>query len=224
VKLGVMLPTFRDGAEEALAVAAVAARTPLDGVFAFDHLWPMGQPQRPALAPFPVLAAIATRWPSLWVGPLVARVGLYGNDELIERFRTLETMAPGRVIAAVGTGDHLSQGEEVAYGLDDRPAADRRAMLVEVIAALAPRMTVWCGAGSPRTNELARNLGAEINLWAAAPEAVAEAASLGPVNWAGPLDGASAATLSALRDAGATWAIASSPSGIEALREWRTSH
>ena len=54
MNVGVLLPTFRDSAHDALATAAEAASHSLDGVFAYDHLWPMGQPERPALAPFPV--------------------------------------------------------------------------------------------------------------------------------------------------------------------------
>ncbi len=92
-------------------------------------------------------------------------------------------------------------------------------MLAEVIAVLSPRMGVWCGAGAPSTNQLARDLGAEINLWAASPEAVADVGSSGPVNWAGPLGDDPAAMLNALYDAGATWAIAGSAASIEPLRE-----
>ena len=58
MKLAVLLPTFRHGASDAFDAAARAVDAGLDGVFAYDHLWPMGSPQRPSLAPFPLLAAI----------------------------------------------------------------------------------------------------------------------------------------------------------------------
>ena len=74
MRLGILLPTFRSAPRDALAAADDAARRGLDGVFAYDHLWPMGSPERPALAPFEVLAAVAERQPALVVGPLVARV------------------------------------------------------------------------------------------------------------------------------------------------------
>ena len=218
-----MLPTYRENAEGALAAAEAAATAGLDGVFAFDHLWPMGHPERPALAPFPVLAAVAVRWPSLCVGPLVARVGLFGSDHLIEYFATLDSLAPGRVIAALGTGDHLSRDEQLAYGLPYKSATVRRAMLADAIEALAPKMTVWCGAGSPATNELARNLGVTLNLWDVSPVVVAEFASSGPVSWAGPLGDDPAAVLTGLSRAGAAWAVASAVSSIERLAEWRSS-
>ena len=131
MRLGVLLPTFRDDASDALDRARHASELGLDGVFAYDHLWPMGQPSRPALAPFPILAAVARRHADLVVGPLVARVGLVGTSHLVEQFRTLAALAPGRVIATLGSGDRLSADENRAYGLSELGAHERRALIAE---------------------------------------------------------------------------------------------
>src|SRR5665811_2226481 len=48
VKVGVLLPTFRPRADDALGAADEAARCGIDGVFAYDHLWP--GPPRAAIA------------------------------------------------------------------------------------------------------------------------------------------------------------------------------
>lgn len=224
MKLGVLLPTFRDNADDALAVASDAERAGLDGVFAFDHLWPMGSPRRPALAPFPVLAAVAARCPSLDVGTLVARVGLVATSKLVDQFTTLAALAPGRVIAALGTGDKLSEAEQVAYGLGHRSAEERRQLLGEALEALASLMRVWSGAGSPATNQQARDRGAEINLWGVTAEAVREGSRGGPVSWAGPLGDDVNATLDELEKAGATWVVASAPFNLDQLRTWRGAH
>jgi hypothetical protein len=223
VKLGVLLPTFRERPKDAFLVAQRAEELGLDGVFAFDHLWPIGEPERPALAPFPLLAAIAVRCPSLAVGPLVARVGLVSTTRLLEQFATLEELAPQRVIAAIGTGDDLSKDEQLAYGLGYPSAAARRAILAEDISALASTTEVWCGAGSTSTNLVARANGATLNLWGVAPGKVREAALEGPVNWAGPLGRDARETLDALDDAGATWAVTSEWSRVNELDEWRRS-
>jgi alkanesulfonate monooxygenase SsuD/methylene tetrahydromethanopterin reductase-like flavin-dependent oxidoreductase (luciferase family) len=223
VKLGVMLPTFRDRGEDALAVAAEAERAGLDGVFAFDHLWPMGSPTRPALAPFPVLAAVAARHTTLTLGPLVVRVGNLGTDELVGRYATLSALAPGRVIAALGTGDELSKAEQVAYDLGYPTPDERREFVLDAAQRLLPTMPVWIGAGAEKTNDLARQLGATLNLWGVAPDRVRELGGEGPVSWAGPLAEDPRATLSALADAGATWAVASESSQIDQLKEWRQS-
>ncbi len=219
-----MLPTFRDQADDALATALDAQAAGLDGVFAFDHLWPMGSPTRPALAPFPVLAAVATRAPTLALGPLVARIGMFPTGRLIELFSTLSALAPGRVIAALGTGDELSKAEELAYDLGYPAADERRSWLREVASELHATTPVWIGAGAAKTNALARELGATLNLWGATPARVREVAADGPVSWAGPLGSEPHATLDELASAGATWAIASEPSRIGVVKEWRQAH
>jgi alkanesulfonate monooxygenase SsuD/methylene tetrahydromethanopterin reductase-like flavin-dependent oxidoreductase (luciferase family) len=221
VKLGVLLPTFREGSGDALDTARHAEDSGLDGVFAFDHLWPIGDPLRPSLAPFPVLAAVAVNSPSLSIGPLVARVGLVGLSKFIERFMTLEALAPHRVIAALGTGDELSKDEHLAYGLDYPSAPARRVILAEALRALSPSFEVWCGAGSEATNRVARECHATLNLWGVPAAEVAEQAKIGPVNWAGPLGENAPKMLDALEEAGATWAVASEPSRIHEVSEWR---
>ena len=221
MKLGVLLPTFRYGAHDALTRADAAADAGIDGVFAYDHLWPMGSPQRPSLAPFPLLSAIASRHEDLVVGPLVARVGLVGTRHLVGEFETLLALAPGRVIAALGTGDKLSAPENDAYGLAPLTAAQRRELLRDAAAALAPSMPVWIGAGADETNQIARDLGASLNLWDLAPDRVAAMGEFGPVCWAGPVAKDLFAALNALRDAGSSWAVLTPDAPLELLHEWR---
>ena len=185
MKIGVILPTFRDGAHDALAAGAACEAAGLDGVFAYDHLWPMGRPDRPSLAPFPLLAAIAASTSSIAVAPLVARVGVVSTAALVQQFATLALIAPGRVLAPLGTGDSLSREENIAYGLGFASARVRRELLAEAAAAIAPVAPVWIGAGAPETNELARAGNYELTVWNASPHDVAAFALDGPVNWAG---------------------------------------
>ncbi len=222
MRLGIVLPTFTEDATEALALAARAELAGVDAVMAFDHLWPVGEPTRPALAPLPVLAAVAARAESLFVGPLVARVGLVSTAHLVGQMRALDQLAPGRVICALGTGDATSATEELAYGLAPRTPAERRARLGEALVALAGFTERWCGAGGAETNAIARRQGAALNLWRASPGAVREAASEGPVTWAGPLEGGEA-LLDALEHAGASWAVATRARDLDALEGWRAS-
>jgi alkanesulfonate monooxygenase SsuD/methylene tetrahydromethanopterin reductase-like flavin-dependent oxidoreductase (luciferase family) len=223
VKLGVLLPTFQDNADLALAFAERAQRAGVDGVFAYDHMFPIGSPERPTLAPMPVLAAVASRLP-LTVGTLIARVTLVSTAQLVEQFTTLQAVAPGRVIAALGTGDKLSKPEHDAYGLPYPSPDARRALLRDAVAALSPVMPVWCGAGSPATNAIAREFGVALNLWGVPADAVRAQVASGPVTWGGPLQGDVASTLSALHDAGATWVVAGTPAPLDALEEWRRTH
>jgi alkanesulfonate monooxygenase SsuD/methylene tetrahydromethanopterin reductase-like flavin-dependent oxidoreductase (luciferase family) len=187
LKIGVVLPTFRSDATAALAVADAVESAGLDGVFCWDHLWPMGQPERPALAPFPVLATIACRTERVHLGTLVARIGLAPNEVLISEFLTLDRLAPGRVVAGIGTGDRLSAAENEAYGVPAGSAQERRAALGACAAALRDRgLTVWVGGASPRTRLVAEELGVVVNLWDVAPDAVVEQSRRSEVTWAGP--------------------------------------
>jgi luciferase-like monooxygenase len=223
VKLGVLLPTFRNGAEDALAFAASAADAGIDGLFAYDHLWPMGSPTRPSLAPFPLLAAVAQRH-DVVVGPLVARVGLVGTSHLVDEFLTLERLAPSRVICALGAGDKLSAAENDAYDITRRSADERREMMADTARALRDTMPIWFGAGNDETNQVARDVGATINLWDATPQRVRDVTATGEVSWAGPVPQDLDATLSGVRDAGATWAVFAPDVDVGALRQWRAEH
>lgn len=224
MKLGLVLPTFADDATDAFAVAEAALAAGVDGVFAYDHLWPVGEAQRPALAPFAVLAALAARTNALWLGPLVARVGLVGTDVLARRVATLASLAPGRVIAALGTGDRVSRDEEVAYGLAPRDPAERRELLGAAFDALDPSIPRWCGGGGDATLDVARRHGAEVNLWRATPATLRRVGAQGPVSWSGPLGEDAHATLDDVAAAGATWAVVTTPSSLPAMRDWRAAH
>ena len=223
MKLGVVLATFREDVRDALDQAHRCRDLGLDGVFAYDHLWPMGAPTRPAFAPFAVLAAVAQRCDGVMLGPLVARVGLVGTGHLVEQFLTLESLAPGRVIAALGTGDAKSREEMERYGLVFAPAEERRRQLGEVVERLRAEMPVWIGAGAPATNEMAWTSECTLNLWDAPTPQVAAAAARGPVTWAGPPREDLGGWLDELAAAGAQWAVFTPDVDLAALASWRDS-
>jgi len=210
-----VLPTFRRDAAAALDAARACEAAGIHGVFAYDHLWPMGQPGRPAISPYPLLGAVAASTTTTRIGTLVARVGLVPDAVLLSELLTLAELSGGRLIAAVGTGDHKSAPENTAYGIDFAPAAERRARLEQVVALLVEAgVETWVGGGSPATSVVARRTGATLNLWGALPSAVAVLAAEGTTSWGGnlPADAGDASVLLAeLRDAGATWAVLSWP-------------
>lgn len=218
MRTGVILPIFQEDAGPALARAAEAERAGVDGVFCYDHLWPINQPERPALAPFPVLAAVAAATSTVAVGTLVARVGLVPEHVLLAELDALAALAPGRVIAGLGTGDRLSAGENEAYGLPFAPAADRRSLLRSCAAAAARRgLAVWIGDGSAATRRIAALEGVALNLWAAAPGTVAVEACRAEVTWAGPAPSDVHHTVVRLAEAGATWAVFAGSVDLRAL-------
>jgi hypothetical protein len=224
VKVGVTLPTFRDDSA-VLDVAMRAEALGLDGVFVFDHLWPLGQKDRPSLSAFPVLGAVAAVTNRICFGPFVARVGLVPDDVLVAELASLAHLAPGRLVAGLGTGDRLSAPENEAYGIPVGTADERRLALAGCARrVLDLGVPVWVGGGSPSTTELAVDLGpgAALNLWEAQPSAVAALTRRCEVTWGGPV----AATVpeiargfSALAEAGATWAVCGWPPSLEAVAE-----
>jgi hypothetical protein len=221
IRTGIVLPTFRDTPDDALDAARQAIAAGVDGLFCYDHIWPIGQPERPALAPFPLLAALIAslelppadgRGP--WFGTLVARVGLVPNAVLIGQFTALEQLAPGRIIAGLGTGDRLSEAENRAYGIPFASAAERRSDMVEVARTLRQAgLAVWLAGGTAGRTVEALAAGAALNVWAADPALVAERRR-GPgaleVTWGGPpppTPGELRSTLAVLHQAGASWAV-----------------
>lgn len=195
----------------------------IDGCFCYDHLWPLGSPGRPALAPFPLLASLAALGPTAVLGTLVARVGLVPDAVLEAEVHTLAALTGGRFIAGLGTGDHLSAAENEAYGVAFPPAPARRDRLRGLAETFrAGGITTWVGGGSPATNDLAASTGAGLNLWAAPPEAIARHAARTEVSWGGLLPASTAAAgelLAALDRAGATWAVVGWPGSIDRLVE-----
>jgi alkanesulfonate monooxygenase SsuD/methylene tetrahydromethanopterin reductase-like flavin-dependent oxidoreductase (luciferase family) len=224
MRIGIILPTFRDTPSEALETAHRAEALGLDGVFCYDHIWPMGQPERPALAPFPVLGLLASTTRAITLGTLVARVGLAPPETLVDQFATLELLAPGRVVAGMGTGDRLSKEENVAYGIDYPQPAERLDQLRRCASAVHGRGTpVWLG-GRHTTRALAAELGVAANLWNPPLTEVAEQAASTEVTWAGPTpadDAELGATVETLRAAGATWAVFGYPAPLERLAALR---
>jgi len=223
--VGVTLPSFRHDATAALDGAARVEALGLDGAFVFDHLWPLGRRDRPALSAFPLLGALAAATRRVTLGSLVARVGLVPDAVLVAELASLAHLAPGRLIAGLGTGDHDSAAENVAYGVPpDPPEARRRALARCGRTLLALGVPVWVGGGSPATDEIAFELGegAALNLWGATPAALSGFASRGEVTWAGPLAGGvteMARRLAGVAATGATWAVCAWPASLEALAE-----
>jgi alkanesulfonate monooxygenase SsuD/methylene tetrahydromethanopterin reductase-like flavin-dependent oxidoreductase (luciferase family) len=132
LRVGVTVPQFRHDVEPALAVAQRAEAAGLDGVFVFDHLWPLGQPARPALHSLTLLGALAAETGRVTLGPLVARVGLVPDALLVHQLVTLQRMVGHRLVAGLGTGDSANRAENEAYGIPFAPVAER-------LAAVA-----WC--------------------------------------------------------------------------------
>ena len=152
--IGVMLPNFENSPAPALEFAVQAELLGLHGVFSYDHLWPMAHPGLPSLSPLPLLAAASALTDRIRLGTLVARIGLEPDDVVAAAFCTLSLLSNNRVIAAMGTGDHKSDDENVAFGLNLQSARVRRAQLESTATRLVESgIETWIGGGSFATND-----------------------------------------------------------------------
>jgi len=224
VKVGITLPQFRDDADAALDAARRAESLGIDGVFVFDHLWPMGQPGRPAISSGPLLGALAAVTSTIRLGTMVARIGLLPDDVLVDVLCGVDALSGGRLVAGIGTGDKLSRQENEAYGIPFEPAGVRRQRLAAVVTAVAGAgVPVWVGGGSPEMVALARAHGAAVNVWQVGAATVAPLVAQGvEVTWGGPAGATpaeAAATLAGVAEAGATWAVCAWPESIEVVAE-----
>jgi alkanesulfonate monooxygenase SsuD/methylene tetrahydromethanopterin reductase-like flavin-dependent oxidoreductase (luciferase family) len=136
MKLGLSLPTFTADVGRPLDAARQAAADGFDGVFAVDHLFPPGSPERPSLEPFTLLAGVAAREPGLAVGVLVTRAGFREPGIVAKQASNLHLVSRGRAIVAVGMGDHLVRAEHEMLGVPFLPAEERVAVLEEEVLAL----------------------------------------------------------------------------------------
>ncbi|MGH9190275.1 MAG: LLM class flavin-dependent oxidoreductase [Acidimicrobiales bacterium] len=165
--IGVTLPQFRSEAEAAISVAQQAEAHGLDGVFVFDHLWPIRQPDRPALHSLTLLGALTAETRSVVLGPLVARVGLVPDAVLVHGLLSLARMAGDRLVVGLGTGDRVNRDENLAYGRPFAPAGERLASVRRCAADLgAAGVPVWVGGRSTATRRTAAEVGAW-NCWGA---------------------------------------------------------
>src|SRR5439155_20456303 len=137
VKLGIVLPLFSGDVDRVLSAAVEAEDLGFDGVFAFDHLFPLrGRRDGPALEAFTSLARVAAATERVAIGTLVARAILRPPSLVAKMVTTLDLMAPHRIILGIGTGDVSNHAEHDAYGFSAPSADERREHLAETVEAV----------------------------------------------------------------------------------------
>jgi alkanesulfonate monooxygenase SsuD/methylene tetrahydromethanopterin reductase-like flavin-dependent oxidoreductase (luciferase family) len=181
--LGVTLPQFSAEPGPALAACRDAHRLGFGGAFVFDHLWPLGAPERPALEGWTLLAALAAevgrRPGGFRVGTLVTRAGLRVAGLVARMAATVGEVAGVPAVVGVGRGDPDNRDENLAYGLPFPGPAARSRAVADTVAALrgplagAPPPEVWVGGVGPAGQELAGRLADAWNGWARTPEELA---------------------------------------------------
>lgn len=191
VRVGITLPQFREDPEPALSVARRAEEAGLDGVFVFDHMWPLREPDRPALHSLALLGALAAETSRVTIGPLVARVGMMPDAVLVHALESLHRMVAPRLLVTLGTGDRANREENEAYGVAFAPVAERVASLEWCCRSLrALGVPTWVGGHSAAVRRAAaearadgwNSWGTDVSTFAAA---VSSLAGVKAASWGG---------------------------------------
>ena len=155
MKLGLSLTVFTADPARPLEAAGRAAAAGYDAVFAADHLFPPGRPDRPSLEPYALLAAIASTHPGLGVGVLVTRAGYRPVGMLAKQAAALDDASGGRAVIGIGIGDANGRLEHRAAGLDYPPFRDRAQIAEETARALRALFAGEPWAGGDRIPPIA---------------------------------------------------------------------
>src|SRR6266545_935823 len=204
--LAITLPQFRSAPDATLEALEDGRRLGYAGGFVFDHLWPLGQPQRPALECWTLLAGLAGRLSAIEpggagafrLGTLVTRAGLRPPALLAHMARTVTSVAGAPPILGIGMGDAGNRPENEAFGIRYHSDPTKRAA---ELAGRDPRTVdgTWGGQVLVADDQgQARDL---LERWGAGRSPAEVARTV-----AG--DGASVARrLAELGDAGASWCV-----------------
>jgi len=120
---------------EVLALATRAETLGFDGVAFADHFLPAaGDPARPTLECWSVLAAIAARVPRVSIGPLVCGVTYRSAHLLAKAAATVDHVSCGRLVLGIGAA--WQENEHRACGIAFPPIGERLARLDETCVAL----------------------------------------------------------------------------------------
>lgn len=204
VRLGVTLPQFTSDAGVMLDGVERAEGLGLDSIWLFDHLWPLGgNKKRPILECWSTLAWIAAKTGGIGIGSLVTRSSLRHPALLARMAATVASVAPGRLIVGVGSGDEQSRAENEAFGMPYWAGEDREDQLEATVEVLnrcfyeelatvhndhvsvealppGPLITppaVWVGGTSVSAQNLAARLADGWNAWEATPQEMSAGAA-----------------------------------------------
>lgn len=204
-KVGITLPQFGDEVRRLEEAVSAVEKSDLDSIWLFDHLWPLsGGKERSIFESWTTLAWLASKTRTKTIGTLVTRSSLRHPALLGKMAATVGSIAPGRLVVAMGSGDEMSREENEAFGIDYYDGDDRVDQLRSSVEAVIRYLTqeqvdqsddfvsltglpasprpprpvpVWVGGRSDDALEVAGTLADGWNGWAGTPERFAQDAN-----------------------------------------------
>jgi alkanesulfonate monooxygenase SsuD/methylene tetrahydromethanopterin reductase-like flavin-dependent oxidoreductase (luciferase family) len=185
LRVSVTLRQFTADPEVMLGSARRAEQLGFDGVFVFDHFFPLAGKDRPIFEGLTALAAVAAVTERIRVGSLVLRAPARPAWTTAHAAWTVQAISRGRLVLGLGVSDRLSQEEFESYGLRFGTAAERVETLRRTLEALdAPELAlpqvpvpeVWIGGRSDELRRLAAARASGWNQWGGSPEELSRGA------------------------------------------------
>ncbi len=196
--VSITLPQFTRHPAAFLDAARLAEELGYANVFLFDHLVPVGNPDRPVLEGASALGAVAAATRRIGVGTLVLRAGLRGPGLSAAVASAAEAISGPRLTIGLGAADRLSNEEAVRFGMRPRPLDERLETLAETVTQirrLASSTRIWIGGRNEAVRSIAAELADGWNAWDASPDQLAAESEMVrrlaersiTISWGGPV-------------------------------------
>lgn len=154
MKFGLILPQNTDDPKQPLQAAKLCEKAGLDSIWVVDNLQERPDPRVPFLEALVTLSAAAAVTERIRLGTMVLRVTLRVPRVAAAMAATLDRIAPGRLIVAMGVADSSSREEQEACGIPFEPKSVRFRQLEDTVSAMreaAPEVPLWLGGESDQT-------------------------------------------------------------------------
>lgn len=194
-RVSVTLPQFTRDPDTVAAAATRAESLGFDGVFLFDHLFPLDGKDRPIVESFVALGSVIAATERVQVGTLVLRAPMRDPEVTADAILTAQSLSGGRVVCGLGAADSLSKPEFEAYGIPFGRAAERLSAVSATVEAIrrresAPgRVSIWLGGTSSAVQDMAAQIADAWNVWAVQPDWLVERLDggevAGTITWGG---------------------------------------
>lgn len=127
--LSITAPQFGSDPGLLRGAAEFAESAGIRGIYAFDHLVPMGRPDGPVFDLATTLGTVAACTTRVTVGSMIMRVGVRSVEESVALARSIRAIALGRTVIGLGTGDSMTADEHRRFALGAATPAERRALM-----------------------------------------------------------------------------------------------
>lgn len=174
VTISVTLPQFVDDPSRLIRGAQRAEALGFDGVFLFDHLFPLDGPDRPIIESTVALGSVVAATRRVTVGTLVLRTSLRSPERTAAAVLTASRLSGGRVVCGLGAGDSLSRPEFEAYGVPFPDMRDRVRVLEATARLVRGMVPLWIGGTSSTIQRVAAEFAEGWNVWNVTPEWLVE--------------------------------------------------